>query len=68
MPRPLQRPHTANKLQKIVNINSDISETINDRELGFRCLVRSASSLREHATPTLTPTNRPILWRPQISC
>jgi len=34
----------------------------------FRSLVRSASLLREYATPTLTLTNRPSLWRPQFSC
>jgi len=34
LPRPLYSPQTANKLQKIVNLNADISETIKDRELG----------------------------------
>jgi len=29
-----KRPQTANKPQKIVNMNVDISETIKDRELG----------------------------------
>jgi len=51
----LPRPQTAHKLQKIVDMNAYISETIEDRELGFqifRSLVRSASLLREHATPT----------------
>jgi len=28
------RPKTAHKLQKIVNMNADISETIKDREMG----------------------------------
>jgi len=55
----------AYKLQKIVNMNVDISETIKDKELGsqirFRSLVRSARLLREYATPTLKPTNRPNL-------
>jgi len=31
LPRPLQRPQTAHKLQKL---NADISETIKDREMG----------------------------------
>jgi len=44
-PRPLERPQTAHKLEEIVNMNVNISETINDREIGFRLrsLVRSAS-------------------------
>jgi len=33
MPRLLKRPQTAHKLQKIVNINADISETIKDGEM-----------------------------------
>jgi len=50
--------------------NADTSETIKDRELGFRfrSLVRSASLLCEYAITTLTPTKRPNLWRPQFSC
>jgi len=36
LPRPLQRPQTAYKLQKIVGMNADISETIKDRELIFQ--------------------------------
>jgi len=51
------------------NMNADISETIIDRELGFQIrfcsLVRSASLLREYATPILTTTSRPNLWLPQ---
>jgi len=34
LPRPLLRPQTAHKLQKIVSMNVDISETIKARELG----------------------------------
>jgi len=30
----IPRPQTAHKLQKIVDMNVDISETIKDRELG----------------------------------
>jgi len=51
--------------------NTDISETIKDRELGFRfrffSFVRSARLLREHVTPPLTPTSRPELWLLQFS-
>jgi len=36
LPRPLERPQTAHKLQKIVGMNTDCSETIKDRELGFQ--------------------------------
>jgi len=56
-------------------MNVDISETIEDREMGSqiyiekwdlrfksRSLVRSASMLRENGTATLPPTNRPNLW------
>jgi len=32
----LPRPQTAYKVQKIVKMNADISETIKDRELGFQ--------------------------------
>jgi len=32
--RPLYRPQAAQKLQQIVNMKADISETIKDRELG----------------------------------
>jgi len=71
-PRPLERPQIAHKPQNIVNMNVDISETIKDRELdlrfGFRSFAHSASLLCEYATPTLTPTIRPNLWRPQFSC
>jgi len=31
----LQRSQTAHKLQRIVNMNADISETIKDGEMGF---------------------------------
>jgi len=63
---------TAHKPQKIVGMNADISQTLKDRELGFQIkfhrFVRSASLLREYVTPTLTPSNRTYLWRPQFSC
>jgi len=36
LPRPLKRPQTTHKLQKIANINVDILETIKDGELGFQ--------------------------------
>jgi len=34
--RRVPRPQTAHKIEKIVNMNADISETIEDRELGFQ--------------------------------
>jgi len=59
----LPRPQASHKVQKIVYMSADISETIKERLLGFRfrSLVRSASWLREHATPTRMPTSRPSL-------
>jgi len=36
LPHPLERPQAAHKLQKIVYMNADSSETIKDRELGFQ--------------------------------
>jgi len=34
----------------------------------FLRFLRIASLFQQSATPTLTPTNRPIQWRPQFSC
>jgi len=66
-------PH---KLQKIVNMNvasrklskieigiSDLDSVAlyRDFRFRFRSLLRNASLLREYATPTLTPTNRPLV-------
>jgi len=68
----LPRPQTAHKIQNIAGMNANISETIKDRKLDFRIrlssLVHSASLLHEDATLTLTPTNRPNLWRQQFLC
>jgi len=35
----LPRPQTAHKLQKIVNMNVDISETVKDREWGSQIYI-----------------------------
>jgi len=65
LPRPLERLWADHKLQKTLNIYGDFSETITiekwDLRFKLRSLVRSANLLREYATPTLTPTNRPNL-------
>jgi len=36
LPRPLLGQQSAQKLEKIINMNANISETIEDRELGFQ--------------------------------
>jgi len=68
-PKKVCHPHfnvhkTAHK-HKLQEISRDISETIKDTELGSQ-IVRSICLLREYATPTITLTNRPTLWRPQF--
>jgi len=51
--------HVEHPWVRTVYMNADITETIKDRELRlkflFRSLARSASLLRECATPALTP-------------
>jgi len=72
LPRPLKRPQTTHKLQKIVSMNAGISETIKDRELGFKmhaapvCYANvprpQATQKKKFANAPLAPTNRPNMF------